>query len=72
MTTGRAADAAAKTNAPAAAVTNEVSVFPDKALESAVRRQVFAKRDTDKPITAADVANISTDRKSTRLNSSHT
>lgn len=45
--------------AGAAEATNEVSAFPDKALEKAVRRQVFAKRDSDKPITAADVANIS-------------
>lgn len=48
--TGLAAD---PTNAPV-----EVSVFPDKKLEAAVRQQVFAKRDTDKPLTAADVANV--------------
>ena len=41
------------------AATNEVvSIFPDKALEKAVRRQVFAKRENDEPITAADVADI--------------
>ncbi|MEI6342371.1 MAG: leucine-rich repeat domain-containing protein [Verrucomicrobiota bacterium] len=45
--------AADPTNAPV-----EVSVFPDKKLEGAVRQQVFAKRDTDKPLTAADVANV--------------
>lgn len=45
--------AADPTNAPV-----EVSVFPDKKLEAAVRQQVFAKRDTDKPLTAADVANV--------------
>ena len=37
----------------------EVSVFPDKNFENAVRKQVFAKRDTDKPLTAEDVRNIS-------------
>lgn len=36
----------------------EISVFPDKNLEAAVRQQVFAKRDTTKPLTAADVANV--------------
>lgn len=41
------------------AATNEiVSIFPDKALEKAVRRQVFAKRENDEPITATDVADI--------------
>lgn len=45
--------AADPTNAPV-----EVSVFPDKKLEASVRQQVFAKRDTDKPLTAADVANV--------------
>ncbi len=48
------------TTALAADATNEVSAFADPALESAVRQQVFAKRETTKPITAADVANIST------------
>ncbi|MGY8690894.1 MAG: hypothetical protein ACKVHP_24545, partial [Verrucomicrobiales bacterium] len=37
----------------------EVSVFPDKAFENAVRKQVFAKRDSDAPLTADDVRNIS-------------
>lgn len=40
--------------------TNEVSIFPDKNLEAAVRQQVFAKRYTNSPLTAADVANVST------------
>lgn len=41
------------------AATNEVvAIFPDQALESAVRRQVFAKRNNDEPITAEDVADI--------------
>lgn len=35
------------------------SAFPDKALEAAVRREVFAKRNTDEPITAEDVKRIS-------------
>lgn len=35
-----------------------VSIFPDKALEEAVRKQVFAKRENKEPITAEDVANI--------------
>ncbi len=35
------------------------SIFPDKQLEKAVRRQVFAKRETEEPITAEDVRNIS-------------
>jgi internalin A len=38
----------------------EVSIFPDKKLEAAVRKFVFEKRDNDKPITEADVANLST------------
>lgn len=41
------------------AATNQVvAIFPDKALEKAVRRQVFSKRENDDPITAADVADI--------------
>ncbi|MFO0064940.1 MAG: leucine-rich repeat domain-containing protein [Pirellulaceae bacterium] len=35
------------------------SVFPDKALEAAVRKEVFAKRFNEEPITADDVKNIS-------------
>ncbi len=38
----------------------EASIFPDKNLEKAVRKFVFEKRDNDKPITEADVANLST------------
>jgi len=38
----------------------EISIFKDKQLEAAVRKQVFEKRDTDKPVTAEDVAKIST------------
>jgi internalin A len=36
-----------------------VAIFPDKALEKAVRAEVFAKRHNDEPITAEDVRNIS-------------
>ncbi len=36
------------------------SIFPDKNLEKAVRQAVFAKRNTNEPITAEDVKNIST------------
>ena len=36
-----------------------VSIFEDKNLEEAVRREVLAKRDNDLPITKEDVANIS-------------
>ncbi len=36
------------------------SIFPDKNLEAAVRREVFEKRNNDQPITADDVKNIST------------
>lgn len=36
----------------------EISVFADRNLEAAVRQQVFSKRDTDKPLTAADVATV--------------
>jgi len=43
-----------------AQATNEVPIFPDKNLEAAVRQQVFAKRYTNSPLTAADVANVST------------
>lgn len=39
---------------------SEKSLFPDKNLEAAVRKQVFEKRDSTKPLTEADVANIST------------
>jgi len=38
------------------------SIFPDANLEKAVREQVFAKRNTQDPITAEDVKNISTVR----------
>src|SRR5262245_1740925 len=38
----------------------EVSIFPDKNLEAVVRYYVFEKRNTDKPVTEQDVANIST------------
>src|SRR5688572_17149346 len=44
----------------AADSSSDVSVFKDKNLEKAVRRFVFEKRDNDKPITEADVANLST------------
>ena len=37
-----------------------VSIFPDKHLESVVRRNVFEKRDNDEPLTAEDVGRIST------------
>lgn len=37
----------------------EVSVFADKNFEKAVRKQVFAKRDSDAPLTAEDVRNVS-------------
>ena len=47
------AEKPAATNAP-------VSVFKDKKLEAAVRRQVFAKRESQDPLTAADVATVST------------
>lgn len=46
------------TNAPAAP--KEVSVFADKRLEDVVRQQVFSKRETNSPLTAADVASVST------------
>lgn len=35
------------------------SIFPDKALEKAVRKEVFAKRYNEEPITAEDVKSIS-------------
>ena len=35
-------------------------IFPDENLEAAVRHYVFEKRHNDEPITAEDVANIST------------
>ncbi|WP_246114820.1 leucine-rich repeat domain-containing protein [Rubripirellula tenax] len=37
----------------------EVSIFADKNLEEAVRAEVFAKRNSQAPIAASDVANIS-------------
>jgi internalin A len=36
-----------------------VAIFPDKALEAAVRKQVFAKRDNQEVLTAEDVATVS-------------
>ncbi len=36
-----------------------VAIFPDKALEKAVRAEVFSKRNNDEPITADDVRKIS-------------
>ncbi|HTI72008.1 MAG TPA: leucine-rich repeat domain-containing protein [Candidatus Limnocylindria bacterium] len=42
------------------AATNEVSIFLDRNLENAVRDQVFAKRGTNSPLTAMDVATVST------------
>jgi len=39
---------------------SDAPVFKDKNLEKAVRKFVFDKRDNDKPITEADVANLST------------
>lgn len=36
-----------------------MSIFRDKALEAAVRKQVFTKRDNQEPITAEDVASVS-------------
>ncbi len=45
---------------PAAEVAAEpAKVFPDPALEAAVRAQVFAKRDNTEPLTIDDVKNIS-------------
>jgi hypothetical protein len=38
----------------------EMSIFPDKALEAAVRKSVFEKRNNDQPILAKDVEKIST------------
>ena len=60
---GTAAKATPKATKAAQATTTpkpEVSVFKDKQLEAAVRKYVFEKRDTDKPVTADDVAKIST------------
>lgn len=45
-----------ETPAPARAV----SIFPDKNLEKAARRHVFAKRDNDEPLTEKDVEHLST------------
>ena len=38
----------------------DAPLFPDKKLEAAARRQVFEKRDNDKPLVEADVLNLST------------
>ena len=45
---------AAKEEAP------QIPIFPDKNLEAVVRKSVYAKRNTDEPITEEDVLNIST------------
>jgi len=42
-------------NSPVAAQ----SIFPDKNLEAAVRKEVFEKRNNDQPIVETDVPNIS-------------
>lgn len=46
--------------AVAVAVPAGAQIFPDEALEAAVRQYVFEKRNTDEAITAEDVATIST------------
>src|SRR5207245_298309 len=52
---------AAETNKTQASTNKiEISIFPDKNLEAAVRKFVFEKRDNDKPITEADVVSLST------------
>ncbi len=51
--------ASAEKDATKAEKPAEVSVFPDKALEKAVRAEVFEKRYNEEPITAADVERIS-------------
>src|ERR1041385_6222374 len=57
----KAADAPAKTNKTETATNKvEVSIFPDKNLEAAVRKVVFEKRDNTKPITETDVSSLST------------
>lgn len=43
----------------ARAAEGEVPVFPDKNLEKGARKFIFEKRDNDKPILAADLANLS-------------
>lgn len=58
LTSTFAASAGLGADAPAA--TNVVSIFADKKLEDVVRQQVFAKRETNSPLTAADVATVST------------
>ena len=55
-----AAEPAAKPAEKPAVTNAPVSVFKDKKLEAAVRRQVFAKRESQDPLTAADVATVST------------
>lgn len=55
-----AAESAPKPAEKPAATNAPVSVFKDKKLEAAVRRQVFAKRESQDPLTAADVATVST------------
>ncbi len=39
---------------------SETPIFKDRDLEAAVRKFVFDKRDNDKPLTEADLANLST------------
>ena len=50
----------ARSAEPAPTATNTPPLFPDRNLEAAVRKFVFDKRDNDKPLTEADVANLST------------
>lgn len=52
--------AAVSALALAVALPSAADIFPDKNLEAAVRQYVFDKRNTEEPITAEDVAQIST------------
>jgi len=56
----KAVDAEIAKRNEAAAKKAAMSIFKDKNLEKAVRRYVFEKRDSEEPIVAKDVENIST------------
>jgi Leucine-rich repeat (LRR) protein len=58
MVSGAATDSTNQLHA--ADSTNQPPIFADKKLEAAVRKYVFDKRDTDKPLVEADVVNVST------------
>jgi Leucine-rich repeat (LRR) protein len=59
MLAGLAAGAVLLAAGPATPTTDAAGIFPDKNLEAAVRKHVFAKRDNTQPFTEDDVKSLS-------------